>query len=46
MESVKKKGELQKLNILRTKRAFSMKQKNIFFIIFKELSFGERIKIL
>ena len=32
------------LSILRTKRAFSIKQK-IFFIVFEGLSFGEKIKI-
>ena len=36
--------KLQNLNILRMKRDFSMKQKT-FFIVFKGLSFGEKIKI-
>ena len=45
LESVKRKGKNYKnLNILRAKRAFSIKLKT-FFIVFQGLAFGEKIKI-
>ena len=43
--SVETKGKnYKKLNISRTKRAFQMKQKT-FFVVFRGLPFGEKIKI-
>ena len=40
----KEEEKYKKLNILRRKRAFQMKQKT-FFTMFEGLSFGEKIKI-
>ena len=43
-EKKREAWKYENLNILKTKRAFSMKQK-AFFIVFEGLSFGEKIKI-
>ena len=46
LESVERKGKnYKKLNISKKKRAFPMKLKKTFFIVFEELCFGEKIKI-
>ena len=42
-ECGKERKKYKNLNILRTKRAFQMKQK-AFFVVFEGLSFGEKMK--
>ena len=44
LESVERKGKSQKLEYLENEKSFSDELK-IFFIVFKGLSFGEKIKI-
>ena len=46
LESVERKGKnYKKLNISKKKRAFPVKLKKTFFIVFEGLCFGKKIKI-